>query len=156
MKIDVYRLLNSRETLQTELQFDYAAEDFSGFTLPAPVAVSLSAASPGQDTLQFALNVTGEMHSLCARCLAPVTAPLAFERQFACRAEDLEDPDFELPLQNSCLDVTEWVRQELVLETPIALFCDPLCSLQAPDDGAAQPTGDPRWQVLRDLLESKD
>jgi uncharacterized protein len=108
----------------------------------------------------------------CRRCLAPVAVPVAFdlEEQFrpsidlitgqALPAEGAEEEATRINARH-ILDLTEVVRQNLLLAVPISALCSSQCRGLCPDCGAnlnegpcgcRREGGDPRLAALRDLL----
>ena len=121
----------------------------------------ISYAIPVRTVEEVKAQVEGE----CARCLAPVQQAYDFTREYLVRLRDLDDPDFELPLdEKGCLDLRELVYQELIFEVPRVLLCSPDCPGLCPICGkrkadgcscqtaeAAAPT-DARLSILKQLL----
>jgi uncharacterized protein len=113
-----------------------------------------------------------EVRVPCGRCLAPVAVPVEFdlEEQFrpsidistgaAIPVEDGEDEATRTD-GHHILDLTEVIRQNLLLALPVSPLCDPHCRGLCPDCGAdlnegpcscQREEGDPRLAVLRELL----
>jgi len=120
--------------------------------------------------------VTGRLHTevrvLCRRCSKPFTLPvdLDLEEQFrpsvdittgaAIPIGDAEDAATRID-GHHILDLTEVVRQDLLLALPMSPLCSPLCRGLCPGCGADLNTepctcqseeGDPRLAALRQLL----
>jgi uncharacterized protein len=92
----------------------------------------------------------------CVRCLRPFTLPL-----------DLEDWTCHLPLHgedqvkvvNDCVDLTPFVREDILLEFPQHPLCDPECrglprtgaGASAAGPGTPGPRGSPAWAELNKL-----
>lgn len=120
--------------------------------------------------------VTGRLHTgvrlPCRRCLRLFTLPVDFdlEENFypsvgvtsgaAIPIGDAEDAATRTD-EHRILDLTEVVRQNLLLALPISPLCSPLCRGLCPGCGADLNTepctcqseeGDPRLAVLRQLL----
>lgn len=108
----------------------------------------------------------------CSRCLRPtiVTVEFDLEEQFrpsidlisgaTIAMEDGEDPATRIDSRHM-LDLTEVVRQNLLLSIPLSPLCDPQCRGLCPGCGAnlneepctcQREEGDPRLSVLRELL----
>ena len=57
------------------------------------------------------------MHGECARCLDPVTREETVDTEWIVKERDLDDPDFDLPLdEKGHLDVDEWLNQEFMFQ----------------------------------------
>ena len=108
----------------------------------------------------------------CRRCLAPVAVPVVFdlEEQFrpsidlitgqAVAMEKGEDEATRTDARH-ILDLSEVVRQNLLLTLPMSALCSPQCRGLCPACGAnlnggpcgcQHEEGDPRLAALRDLL----
>ena len=98
-----------------------------------------------------------------ARIPQPVTA--VFEAEWTAKERDLDDPDFELPLdEKGHLDVDEWLAQEFMFQIPTVLLCSadcpglcPRCGKKRaectcpPEEDKAAPV-DARLAILKSLL----
>jgi uncharacterized protein len=105
----------------------------------------------------------------CTRCLCDFERPLALdiEEEFAAegagpdiRTVDREEPEASA-ISDYVLDVSELVRQQVLLNVPLAAVCRPDCSGICPKCGqdlnqgpcnCTPETADSRWTELRDLL----
>ena len=120
--------------------------------------------------------VTGHLHTEvrvpCTRCLAPIAIPveLDLEEQFRPSVDiftgavrPVEDGEDEVNRtdRHHILDLTEVIRQNLLLGLPMSPVCDPHCRGLCPGCGASlnegpcgcqREEGDPRLAVLRELL----
>ena len=81
----------------------------------------------GNDRISLKAEAASTADTRCSRCLEPVTIPVtaqidaAFDRQ-----SDPDDPDlysFEAPT----IELTDAVRDALLLELPLQVFCSPDC-----------------------------
>ncbi len=108
----------------------------------------------------------------CSRCLEPARLPveLTIEEEYY-PSIDLETgaplppPEEETPFlidQHHILDLHEAVRQQLVLAEPMQPLCREDCAGLCPTCGAdlnagmclcPEPSGDPRWSALKQLIE---
>lgn len=116
--------------------------------------------------------LAGETRVQCARCLEPVAVPLEIE------LEELFVPTLDIvtgrPIQpdeedqalwideHHILDLSEVVRQNVLLELPLHVLCSEGCGGLCPECGAnlnketcdCKPDIDPRWSSLADLLKN--
>ncbi len=126
-------------------------------TVPLAVAGRLSAAGEGKYYWQATLRTV--VRAECRRCLAPVDVPIAESLGLVFVNEEEAEGDedcFVVPRRASVLDLSEAVREELVLATPQFVECREDCLGLCPRCGAdlnAGPCGcppeiDPRWEVL--------
>ena len=109
------------------------------------------------------LSVTGAIsvpwHGSCRRCLAPITERLVVDvdERYAEQPAELDDA---FPIVNGQLDVTQMVREHVLLAVADLRLCRPDCPGLCPDCGAdlnAVPCDcdrvviDDRWSTLDQL-----
>lgn len=137
----------------------------SGISWKGPVEFELRASYAGTGEAVVRGRVRGELHQECRRCLEPVEGE--FERELTLvfvsgfTGEDAEAGDvFTFDPASGSLDVSEAVREELILAMDPYVVCDPECRGLCPRCGAnlnegpcdcAEQEMDPRWEVLRAL-----
>jgi uncharacterized protein len=139
------------------------------YTFPAPVQVELSIRR-SVETFLVAGTARTSAAGECCRCLAPTSVPLEaqlsvlFQRKEA-TADELEavaeEDEVEIISPGTReLDLHELVREALVLELPVRVYCRPdcrgLCSQCGKDlnqgpCACQQEHADPRWQALKDV-----
>ena len=164
MQFDLRSFLESaRVSYQTHFLAELTQADFGGFTLAAPAECDFTA-TPTADGAALLLCVKAQVDAACARCLEPLHRDYAFEREYLVRLRDLDDPDFELPCQEGCLDLSELVYQELIFEVPTVLLCSadcqglcPICGKKKAAGCTCQPAdqaapADARLSILKQLL----
>jgi uncharacterized protein len=116
--------------------------------------------------------LAGSVTVECTRCLRPVTIPVTveLEEEFkptidvlrgAYVSVDEEDPAL-LINEHHVLDISEVLRQAVLLEVPLQVLCRPDCAglcqtcgqdlNDGPCDCSSEET-DPRWQELSALLD---
>src|SRR5262245_38607744 len=149
-----------------------AADDplFQGldFSLSEPVRVSgqLSAAGPGGYYWRGRLNTAIE--ATCRRCLAPALLRLDVPVNILfTEDEQADDPSvYVIPPRAQTLDLSEAVREELILGVPDFVLCRENCAGLCPQCGKdlnlnegphecrlAAP--DPRWAALEALKQGR-
>lgn len=93
------------------------------------------------ETVSLEADVTATVSSRCARCLTEVTRPIAAEM----RAEFAHEPDPEDPdqygFEASTLELTDAIRDALVLELPLRFLCTEDCKGLCPQCGTNLNTG---------------
>ena len=164
MQFDLHSFLeNARVPYNAHFLADLSQADFGGFTLAAPAECDFTA-TPTADGAALLLCVKAQVDAACARCLEPLHRDYAFEREYLVRLRDLDDPDFELPCQEGCLDLSELVYQELIFEVPTVLLCSadcqglcPICGKKKAAGCTCQPAdqaapADARLSILKQLL----
>ena len=172
MQFNVAQLLRSAAGASREYDLE---EDITG------IDKELDVVKPLQGKVKFlrtgdGILVTGhlqaEVNLPCRRCLAPVAVPVAIdlEEQFRPSIDlltgqpvPLEDAEEKATRTDArhMLDLTEVVRQNLLLSLPMSALCSSQCRGLCPECGenlnersckCQHEEGDPRLAALRDLL----
>ena len=149
---------------RAEFQCDWSARDYAGARIEQPVDAVFTA-EPDGDEVRMTLRAKALVHGECARCLDPVEREEAVEAEWTAKERDLDDPDFELPLdEKGHLDVDEWLAQEFMFQIPTVLLCSPDCAglcprcgkkkaeCTCPPEEAELPPADARLAILKSLL----
>jgi uncharacterized protein len=114
------------------------------------------------ESLTDGIVVEGELRApwsdACRRCLAPASGEVVSEVHELYQ-HVITDPDaFEIVGEQ--IDLTPMVRENLLLEAPVAPLCRPDCAGLCPtcgvdrnvaDCNCAEATTDPRWDALAQL-----
>jgi len=129
-----------------------------------PVAVALRATSAGTGELVVRGRVSAELRQECRRCLEPLVVPLEVDVTlvFAPEGSGAEEAgDVRVyAARTPQLDLSEAVREEVILAVDPYVVCDPECRGLCPLCGAnrnvescdcREEASDPRWEVLRSL-----
>ena len=165
MRFDLNKFLAAgKKPYTASFSFDLSGRSWPGYRLPAPVAGATAVTRTPQGA-EIALQADAAVEAECARCLAPVRETYAIAQQYTVRPVDLQDPDFELPLdEEGLLDVEELVYQEIILAVPRVLLCSPDCLGLCPICGKRKAAGctcqpadeaapaDARLSILKQLL----
>ncbi len=170
MRVNIGELLADRRAVRTVAfseRFESPAEDIA---LVAPVAGELTLISAGR-TVSLTSRMRTVLSLVCGACLRPFQQPLEFvvNEEFgrvptqpdagAARGETALGPaDFVVPVGPAeVVDLSEVVRQQLLLALPIAPRCREGCQGLCPSCGADLNVGrcscapddvDPRLQSL--------
>ncbi len=165
MRFDIRMFLEKElAPFAQDVSFDFSQRDFSGYRVAEPVTGRFSAEHvPAGVAMILALHAAAS--SECARCLAPVSETYDFTRSYLVKESDLDDPDFELPLdEKGCLDLVELAYQEVIFEVPFVMLCSPDCLGLCPICGKRKAAGcscqqadeaapaDARLGILKQLL----
>ncbi len=130
--------------------------------LSGPIQVEGSIANGG-DVLLLTATEQFTYHGTCARCLKPVQLELTAqvdERYYPEGTEGLEEDDFTYKFD--VVDVTDALRESLLLAIPARVLCKPDCKGICPVCGVDRNVTechcndhviDPRWQKLEALLK---
>ena len=82
-----------------EFPCDLSAKDFAGARIPQPVPAVFDAETDGEE-VRMTLRAKALVHGECARCLDPVEREETVEAEWTAKERDLDDPDFDLPLDD--------------------------------------------------------
>ena len=110
MQFDLRKFIaTGTQPYHAEFPCDLSARDFAGARIEQPVTASFTA-EPDGDEVRMTLRAKALVHGECARCLDPVEREETVEAEWTAKERDLDDPDFELPLdEKGHLDVDEWL-----------------------------------------------
>ncbi|MGM9652543.1 MAG: YceD family protein [Eubacteriales bacterium] len=178
MRIDLTPLLDGQ---QSELNVEYSyTPDADGPLLPkeihlrTPVHVRCRVTdSHGYMTLTA--SAAAEYDTVCDRCLAPITAPIAvsMERLIASGTEISADgeegddgEDSLLVMDGGAVEIDRELTETLALELPLYHLCRENCPGLCPKCGkrladgdcgcSSQKEIDPRFAILQKLLEKQE
>ena len=165
MQFDLKKFYETaKRPYDVQFELDLSGREFYGARLPKPVEAQFTAAVTAEGVL-VTLKAEAEVHGECAWCLDPVRQQCAVNTEWSVRERDLDDPDFELPLdEKGKLDVDEWLYQEFTFEIPTVLVCSADCQGLCPECGSkkgactchkAEEEGQPldaRLSILKSLL----
>lgn len=112
-------------------------------------------------TISVTAEITAHVYSQCARCLEPVDAPIeaTMDAEFV-REPEPSDPDL-YSFEGFTIDITEAVKDALVLELPLRFLCKEDCKGLCPQCGTNLNTGscacqreddDNPFSVLRSIV----
>jgi uncharacterized protein len=159
LRIDLAALRDGPVAIADQIAPDDPLVVATGLALAAPLAISgrLSAAGEGKYYWQAMLKTV--VRAECRRCLAPVDVPIAesLGLVFVNEGEDEGGEDcYPVPRRAAVVDLSEAVREELLLAAPQFVECREDCRGLCPRCGAdlnAGPCGcapemDPRWEAL--------
>ena len=151
-----------------ELAADLPVWEGVDFTLLEPVAVDLEAQATTTGEVLVRGSVKARMGMECRRCLEPVERELDEEVAILFTPPDQLDPEdrggevHKLVTEGNLLELTEAIREEILLAAPRWVLCDPDCKGLCPKCGAnwnekscdcTFDEPDPRWAALRALTE---
>ena len=165
MQFDLRKFIaTGKQPYRAEFQCDLSAKDIAGARIDQPVTACFEAETDG-DEVRMTLRATAVVHGECARCLDPVTREETVDTEWTAKERDLDDPDFDLPLnEKGHLDVDEWLSQEFLFQIPTVLLCSADCPGLCPRCGKKRaecvcpPTedeatpADARLAILKSLL----
>ena len=143
MQFDLRKfIVSGTKPYAAEFQCDLSAKDFAGARIEQPVTARFEAVPDGEE-IRMTLRANALVHGECARCLDPVEREETVQAEWTVRERDLDDPDFDLPLnEKGHLDVDEWLCQEFMK------MAECTCP---PAEAEAEPA-DARLAILKSLL----
>jgi len=163
LKVDLRQLERTgRSVIDEKVPADAGIWKDSGIRPRTDFQVRLEAQLAGNDVVVRG-RITGSIELDCSRCLRDV--PIGVEEEVAflfrpglteAEAEDAEM--YRLPERGDEVDLTEAVREHLVLSVPQYAICSEACrglcprcgaNLNETDCGCAVTEEDPRWAALR-------
>ncbi len=136
-----------------------------GLDFATPLNVDLQASRVGLDQILIRGTLTGALAQECRRCLKPVQAPVRAEiaALYGPTDETVDDEDGEIrPVdpRASEIDLTDLVREEVLLSAPAYAECSEGCKGLCPGCGidlnvetcqCVTEEADSRWDALRAL-----
>ncbi len=144
------------------------AMNVPGLTLDGSVRVELKIIRTG-DTYIGTGQAVCSARQECSRCLEPYAITLRGQIEFliremtpgeTVRRDDVADTEIVVPAGTSPVDITDPLREALLLEVPLKPLCAEDCRGLCPHCGINRneqqctctvETTDPRWDGLRDL-----
>jgi len=150
--------------VEARLPADAPLWDESGIEWAGPVDVRLKASHAGTGEVVVRGVIEGALAQTCRRCLEPVTGSLEHAVTLVFVSSDapgFEDDDGTHVFDpGGEFDVSNAVREELMLAVDKYVVCDPDCRGLCPTCGVNRNTdsctctveeADPRWEALRAL-----
>ena len=139
----------------------------SELVFDGPVDVHLRATYAGTGEIVVRGTVRGTLRHECRRCLEPVAGRLdeGVTMVFVPATSEGADEDGDVRLLDDHvaeLDLSDSVREEILLAVDLFVVCDPECQGLCPQCGVnwnnetcscSKEESDPRWDVLRALKE---
>lgn len=117
MKIYLAQLSEDKESVFTFRQEPEGLDiDAPGINTSSPVEIRVKALK-SQDRLELTIGLESAVTMQCSRCLRETE--FTFTKNFRL--------DYLLTKQDTAIDITEDVRQELMLEYPLRPLCKPDC-----------------------------
>lgn len=167
MKLNISRLLKETGAIE-DFKFSLPLlQDYDEVSFRKPIAVEGKISNNG-DTLQIKAKVETEISVQCDRCLDKVDIPLKFEfvesyrHVSVCDEESFENNDC-IVLEEDIIDMEQAVRENVILNMPMQVLCDPECPGICPQCGqnlkekkcnCRTDAVDPRLAILAKLKEN--
>jgi len=162
LRIDLAAVREGPVAIAEQIAPDAPLVAATGLTLAAPLAVSGRLSTAGGDSrFYWQATLKTVIRAECRRCLAPVDVPIAESLGLVFVSEEQAEAEadagcYVVPRRASVLDLSEAVREELLLAAPQFVECRRDCRGLCPRCGADLNTGpcgcapevDPRWEAL--------
>ncbi len=115
--------------------------------------------------IELSASLTAKYETACARCLKPIKGELVLDLKYPI-AETLEnmDNDEYIISENGFINLSELVRENIILNLPMSHLCHEdckgLCSkcgadLNLGDCGCVRVEKDPRWSALEHFFDEE-
>lgn len=164
LKLDLGRLEKERVQLRQDVPATELLLDDSGIRTRGPVRVDVEGQRAGSDVVVRG-RIAATIEVACRRCLAEVVSDVAEPIALVFTAtldadEAVRHELYPLPSRARELDLSEPVREHLLLGVPQYVLCDEACKGLCPQCGTNRNHGtcecrveerDERWAKLRDL-----
>lgn len=171
MKLDLSELIKSSGAV---IPFHYEEEiEVEGVAFLSPVIADFKFSNTSKSIIiegELGTSISAE----CVRCLEHFPLPIHFAFQEAYTRQELmldakgnlmtEDEDIRSVFEGHVLDLSEFLRQNIILALPPAPLCSPNCKGLCPicgknlNEGECQCSKqkiDPRWQKLLDYKKKE-
>lgn len=161
---DVRQAIGGRQSFSFQASVEKIAGEMPDFWLTGDIAVAGEVVNTGR-YLQIGGDIRATSRQSCHRCLADYSHAVAipFSENFRESGDSEGDPDFT-PYQGDEIDLSEIVREALVMAEPLKALCRDDCRGLCPKCGASLNTApcscdlttvDPRLAALEKLLDKK-
>jgi len=155
----------------SELKYSEIPEDLElaadGFEFPEPVEVDVSASKSGDEIIvQGRVSTSVEME--CSRCLEVFEMDINPKVRFVIQLLDTSEPQFSndddfviIPKSAAEYDISERIRESIILELPLKPLCSdscrglcPMCgvNLNETECECTPDKTDERWDALKQLF----
>lgn len=115
--------------------------------------------------IELSARLTVRYNTACSRCLKELERELVLDLQYpiAESLENMENDEYIIP-ENGLINLSEFVRENIILNLPISHICSEdckgLCSkcgadLNLGDCGCVRVEKDPRWSALEHFFDEE-
>jgi uncharacterized protein len=169
IKLDLRQIFEKEKQPYFKAEYEIKPEDLG---VPAdvgdlkePVKVDVYIVrNPQGEGYKVMYNIRGGIDLTCSRCLETFTKDLAGEHTVVAQngfneREHLSESDMNVyPLENSVLNLTELVREQIILDVPYKPLCHPECGgihyrTETAEEEKPAEGGNNPFNQLKDLLK---
>jgi len=168
MTIDVANLINKRKTIiEVHLVYEerpfYEEGEIIGFNKPVELKGEINAVG---DILTLDGTISTELNLPCSRCLSAfnhaVSVPI--HERFSNIPQDEDDDDEIIFIEGESIEITDIVKNNIVLSLPIKKLCSDDCkglcqhcgtNLNISTCNCGNDIVDPRLEKLKDLFSER-
>ena len=165
LQIELTALRRGPIATEGELPPDHPLVQDLGFVFERPVHVTGRLTDSGAGRYYWQAELVTQLAANCRRCLTAVSVPVTASVQVLF-SEDAGVDDasvYVIPPRSQELDLSEAIREELILALPEYVLCADDCRGICPGCGTDLNTGtcgcpseaDPRWAALEGLKASR-
>jgi uncharacterized protein len=164
LRIDISQIASETTELLASFERSQAPELFDELRLKDSLTVSVLVSPQGGDQWLLSGSLSGKQVLICARTLEPFEnsfeTPMVIrvERTQSVAQQEMDDDDdevfsYRIPVVQDYVDVTECVRQLVILQEPIRPVKDPDKDFtwNFDEKTSETPKVDPRWEKLKVL-----
>jgi uncharacterized protein len=163
IKLDLKRIFEREKQPFFKAEYEINPEDLGipadlgELTKPVKVEVYI-VKNPKGEGYKVLYNIKGDIDLTCSRCLETYTKDLSGEHTVIAREgfnerEHLTEGDMNVyPIGGGILNLTELVREQIILDIPYKPLCHPECGGIRREEKTAE-SGENPFSKLKDLLK---
>lgn len=161
--LDVSGLLRG-ETRELDINAQVTIDDDLDITFIESPRIEGSAVNMS-GYIELTAKLTVKYETVCARCLKPLEREMVLDLKYpiAESLENMDNDEYIIP-ENGLVDLSELVRENIILNLPISDICSEDCKglctkcgadLNLGDCGCVRVEKDPRWSVLEHFFDEE-
>lgn len=165
LNLSLSALARDSVRLQERIPPDHALLREAGIALLEPLEIDLEARSVGEGVLVRG-EIAAKLDGSCRRCLKAVpvevrdTVDILYEEMSPDEAEDLDGEVYPLPDRGDTLDLSDAIREQLLVRVPDYVVCSAKCrgicahcgaELNETECDCVPDTGGSPWDALKGI-----
>ncbi|WP_052807450.1 YceD family protein [Risungbinella massiliensis] len=168
MKITMHQINQQQNHLlsvTSEISFDEVVRSVRNLAGLSPIHVDLQLQKVSDNRVEVTGRLSGEMTLICSRCLKRFPQKFIVELEETFTSAPIDDESDDYAIEQGELDLTEMLRENLVLAIPFAPVCEEDCKGICAVCGnnrneqhctCEQEQVDPRFEKLQSLFGGKN